>query len=106
MYSNVCISVEGFYDFIASVDYETDRKIQDTIANEFEDRTILCIARKKLFLFVPYMWTDSHQTDWEQSLDTTASVCLMQEILQSLTALQISTTNLMEFSEVCATDPP
>lgn len=29
----------------ASVDYETDRKIQDTIANEFADRTILCIAR-------------------------------------------------------------
>lgn len=31
--------------FIASVDYETDRKIQDTIAYEFKDRTILCIAR-------------------------------------------------------------
>lgn len=30
----------------ASVDYETDRKIQDTIAVEFHDRTILCIARK------------------------------------------------------------
>jgi ABC-type multidrug transport system fused ATPase/permease subunit len=29
----------------ASVDYETDRKIQDTIAAEFRDRTILCIAR-------------------------------------------------------------
>ena len=29
----------------ASVDYETDRKIQQTIANEFRDRTILCIAR-------------------------------------------------------------
>ena len=39
---------------IASVDYETDRKIQDTIAYEFEDRTILCIARKPnepLFFF-------------------------------------------------------
>ena len=32
--------------FVASVDYETDKKIQDTIATEFEDRTILCIARK------------------------------------------------------------
>ena len=32
--------------FVASVDYETDKKIQDTIASEFEDRTILCIARK------------------------------------------------------------
>jgi len=30
----------------ASVDYETDRKIQDTIANEFSDRTILCIAHR------------------------------------------------------------
>ncbi|KAF9790880.1 P-loop containing nucleoside triphosphate hydrolase protein [Thelephora terrestris] len=30
----------------ASVDYETDRKIQDTIATEFEDRTILCIAHR------------------------------------------------------------
>ena len=29
----------------ASVDYETDRKIQDTIAAEFKDRTILTIAR-------------------------------------------------------------
>ena len=32
---------------IASVDYETDHKIQETISNEFHDRTILCIARKK-----------------------------------------------------------
>nr|VWO99753.1 Phosphate:H symporter (Phosphate:H symporter, variant) [Ganoderma boninense] len=30
----------------ASVDYETDRKIQDTIASEFADRTILCIAHR------------------------------------------------------------
>jgi len=30
----------------ASVDYETDRKIQDTIATEFDDRTILCIAHR------------------------------------------------------------
>ena len=29
----------------ASVDYETDRKIQETIAMEFKDRTILTIAR-------------------------------------------------------------
>lgn len=29
----------------ASVDYETDKNIQATIANEFRDRTILCIAR-------------------------------------------------------------
>ncbi|CAA7266944.1 unnamed protein product [Cyclocybe aegerita] len=30
----------------ASVDYETDRKIQDTIAYEFKDRTVLCIAHR------------------------------------------------------------
>ncbi len=30
----------------ASVDYETDRNIQDTITHEFQDRTILCIARE------------------------------------------------------------
>ncbi|KAF7375201.1 Oligomycin resistance ATP-dependent permease YOR1 [Mycena sanguinolenta] len=30
----------------ASVDYETDRNIQDTIAHEFADRTILCIAHR------------------------------------------------------------
>lgn len=33
----------------ASVDYETDRNIQDTIAYEFKDKTILCIARMLLF---------------------------------------------------------
>ena len=40
---------------LASVDYETDRKIQDTIAYEFEDRTILCIARKpnKILFYLP-----------------------------------------------------
>lgn len=32
--------------YVASVDYETDSKIQYTIANEFKERTILCIARK------------------------------------------------------------
>ncbi|KAF8332585.1 P-loop containing nucleoside triphosphate hydrolase protein [Cantharellus anzutake] len=30
----------------ASVDYETDTKIQDTIASEFSDRTLLCIAHR------------------------------------------------------------
>ncbi|KAM6504240.1 ATP-binding cassette transporter YOR1 [Amanita muscaria] len=30
----------------ASVDFETDRKIQETIAREFQDRTVLCIAHR------------------------------------------------------------
>ena len=34
------------YSSLASVDYETDRNIQDTIAREFRDRTILCIAHR------------------------------------------------------------
>lgn len=46
--------------FAASVDYETDRKIQDTIATEFEDRTILCIARE---FAVYYVWTKKSQAD-------------------------------------------
>ena len=37
----------------ASVDYETDKKIQDTIATEFRDRTILCIAREYLVAVLP-----------------------------------------------------
>lgn len=31
--------------YVASVDYETNRKIQDTIATESKERIILCIAR-------------------------------------------------------------
>jgi len=39
--------------FAASVDYETDKKVQDTIADEFEGRTILCVARKSSFSHLP-----------------------------------------------------
>lgn len=35
----------SFY-YSASVDLETDKKIQDTIASEFQDRTLICIARQ------------------------------------------------------------
>lgn len=30
----------------ASVDVETDKKIQNTIQTEFKDRTLICIARR------------------------------------------------------------
>jgi len=47
---SVCFHVGAdLLRFPASVDYETDKKIQDTISDEFEDRTILCIARKSSF---------------------------------------------------------
>ncbi len=35
----------------AFVDFETDRKIQDTITTAFQDRTILCITRTSLAYF-------------------------------------------------------
>jgi hypothetical protein len=64
--------------FVASVDYETDKKIQDTIASEFEDRTILCIARKfsvsRTGSERDPLTTDLHlrlQTDFKLSLATT-----------------------------------
>ena len=38
------------------MDYETDAKIQDTIRNEFLDRTILCIARTCLVLLYRRHW--------------------------------------------------
>ena len=41
----------------ASVDYETDRKIQDTITTEFHDRTILCIARTS-FSSLSFFYSD------------------------------------------------
>lgn len=55
----------------ASVDYETDRKIQDTIASEFADRTILCIARTSnpsvsffLFNFLTWVFCRSATHDY------------------------------------------
>ena len=47
----------------ASVDYETDRKIQDTITTEFQDRTILCIARTSSFPFYLRHSDDSLTTE-------------------------------------------
>jgi ABC-type multidrug transport system fused ATPase/permease subunit len=50
-------------DATASVDYETDRKIQDTITTEFHDRTILCIARTSL----PFLFLRFHGDDFPDS---------------------------------------
>jgi ATP-binding cassette subfamily C (CFTR/MRP) protein 1 len=49
----------------ASVDLETDSKIQATIKTEFTDRTLLCIARTSyLFTFDPGLmfWLDRLRT--------------------------------------------
>ena len=37
----------------ASVDLETDKKIQQTIRTQFEGQTLVCIARKSLLLAMP-----------------------------------------------------
>ena len=42
------------------MDYETDRKIQDTIATEFADRTILCIARAYFEMTLPFLHNFSY----------------------------------------------
>ncbi|EUC63959.1 ABC transporter, putative, partial [Rhizoctonia solani AG-3 Rhs1AP] len=41
-------SLEDTFDIsaTASVDYETDKNIQDTISREFADKTLLCIAHR------------------------------------------------------------
>ena len=49
----------------ASVDYETDRKIQDTIATEFQGHTILCIARTSL----PFLFRRDHLPDDRTMID-------------------------------------
>jgi ATP-binding cassette subfamily C (CFTR/MRP) protein 1 len=43
MFSSGCLMLNFF--FRASVDLDTDSKIQQTIQTEFQDRTLLCIAR-------------------------------------------------------------
>lgn len=48
---------------IASVDYETDRQIQDTIATQFADRTILCIARAFSLLLEGFDFSSCEHVD-------------------------------------------
>ncbi|KAF9237604.1 ABC transporter [Melanogaster broomeanus] len=64
----------------ASVDYETDRKIQDTIATEFKDRTILCIARQSASVGPIHVDPDYlSQIVCAQLYPTTESACLTPE---------------------------
>ena len=111
---------------LASVDYETDRKIQDTIAYEFEDRTILCIARKPndtfffclvhLCIYI-YMFCDLDRLRTIISYDR---ICVLDSgqiavrslltcftifqtyvCFRNLIRLLISLLYLVEFSEAC-----
>ena len=105
---------------LASVDYETDRKIQDTIAYEFEDRTILCIARKPnefFSLVLLYMFCDLDRLRTIISYDRICVLDSGQIAVRSLLAcftifqtyvcfrnlirLLISLLYLVEFSEAC-----
>ena len=62
----------------ASVDYETDRKIQDTIATEFRDRTILCIARTSLvYSFLVISLTTKPSVDRLRTIMSYDRICVM-----------------------------
>lgn len=57
-YGTSCVMASYCLTYLASVDYETDRNIQDTIQAEFQDRTILCIARRLLLYTFSYSMID------------------------------------------------
>lgn len=62
----------------ASVDYETDRKIQDTIATEFRDRTILCIARASfVYSFLVNSLTTKPSVDRLRTIMSYDRICVM-----------------------------
>jgi len=97
---------------IASVDYETDKKIQDTIAAEYKDRTILCIARKfptshREVKSTPLMvdFRLRRQTDFRLSSVTTRSASWTLDGLPSSILRQGCSISKMGFSVVCATVP-
>jgi ABC-type multidrug transport system fused ATPase/permease subunit len=62
----------------ASVDYETDRKIQETIANEFRDRTILCIARTSCDGFLDSCVADP-TTDRLRTIISYDRICVLDQ---------------------------
>ena len=62
--------------YAASVDYETDGKIQDTIATEFRKRTILCIARKFHLGYSSFAIAD-HQADRLRTIISYDRICVL-----------------------------
>ncbi|KAF8907014.1 P-loop containing nucleoside triphosphate hydrolase protein [Gymnopilus junonius] len=62
----------------ASVDYETDRKIQDTIAREFRDQTVLCIAHR-LHTIIGYDRVCVMDAGRVAELDTPASLSMCNQ---------------------------
>ena len=108
----------------ASVDYETDHKIQDTIANEFKDRTILCIARALNTVVPEVSLTDTRTIDRLRTIIGYDRICVLDagavavchhvsivrsyELIFFLKKRRNSTRPListwrMEFSEECVT---
>jgi ABC-type multidrug transport system fused ATPase/permease subunit len=73
--SPISILEHGADTSTASVDYETDRNIQDTIAHEFKDRTILCIARTSLYLSQYIHLT--HFTDRLRTIISYDRICVL-----------------------------
>ncbi|KAL4073126.1 P-loop containing nucleoside triphosphate hydrolase protein [Scleroderma yunnanense] len=61
----------------ASVDYETDRKIQDTIVSEFKDRTILCIARKSCWRGLLLLQVNSSSADRLRTIISYDRICVL-----------------------------
>ena len=57
----------------ASVDLETDNKIQKTIQTEFKDRTLLCIARVYTSYFVSSSVNAEFQIAYAPSFHTIVS---------------------------------
>ena len=61
---------------LASVDYGTDQKIQNTIAHEFRDRTILCIARTLIFFRIRCHLAKFSRTDRLRTIIGYDRICI------------------------------
>jgi hypothetical protein len=62
---------------VASVDYETDGKIQNTIATEFKERTVLCIARKFHLGYSCSAFVDHHVLDRLRTIISYDRICVL-----------------------------